>query len=348
MPTAAVAAPTDDGDDLAEPEVDAEALESLKAMGFGHNRSVRALFSVASTGAPPGDLLTFAIEWLSAHETDEGLDNPVHVSKRQRLDAVATSAPAAAVSSEGGGVPEEDLLGLGAPAPAPLTLAEKQAKAREIIAAKKAAKAEAEAAEARERELRRRTEGQGMGKAREELEATQRRLAREAQAKEKRRAAAERERLRREMARDKLERLVTKHGGLANVPAELAKPLQDTIAGVKTGGAAGKPAGERMDIALGKLAKYKVGGAGLKAVKTLRKLAGNALENPDEPKFGRINLANRVIKERITTLAGGIMFLVAMGFSRPSPDAEEMLLEWDGDLLATAVEKLDAKAGELA
>ncbi|CAE7934865.1 THIO, partial [Symbiodinium sp. KB8] len=68
-----------------EADVDADALEQLISMGFPRNRSVRALYSVASTGAPPSDLLTFAIEWLSAHAEDPGLDDPVLVSKRQRV-----------------------------------------------------------------------------------------------------------------------------------------------------------------------------------------------------------------------------------------------------------------------
>ena len=333
-----------------EADVDADALEQLISMGFPRNRSVRALYSVASTGAPPSDLLTFAIEWLSAHAEDPGLDDPVLVSKRQRVEegeGAPTPTPALA---EG----DEDLLGLGSPAPAPapatatepaLTMEEKKAHAKALLEAKRAAAAEAAKADAREAELRRRTQGQGLVKAKEEFEETQRRLLREEQAREKRRAAAERQRLGVDMARDKLERLVQQYGGLANVPADKAKPLQDVIAGVATAVHA-KPASVRMDTALGKLAGHRAGGT--RALKTLRTLVKNAVEHPEEAKFERINLANRAIKERITSVPGGIMFLVAAGFTRPDGGTDELTLTRDTATLQLALEKLEetlAKVG---
>jgi hypothetical protein len=323
------AAPPTEESDAVEPPVDKQALEQLQEMGFPRNRCVRALYT---TGKSTGTFdLSTALEWLSNHESDEGIDEPLLVSKRART----------------GESPEDTDSQADDVATSHMTPEDKKQYIKAKLAQRRAAK-EAEAkADARAQELARRSEGQGMVAAKEEFETKQRRLVREAQAREKKAALDERERLRKSLAQDKLEKLSDQYGGIANVPAEKAKPLRDLIAGVNPVDA--MPYAERMESATAKIARHKVGDAGLKSLKTLRKLIGNALEQPDEEKFRRVNLGNRVIKERITTIAGGIMFLVACGFERPSADADEMLLREDVGVqrLGEAVSKLDAALAKM-
>ncbi len=318
--------------DGAEPPVDAQALQQLTEMGFPRNRCVRALFS---TGKTTGTFdLSTALEWLAAHEEDADIDEPLMLSKRAR------TGPAGDTTPPSGNSAAEDAED--AAATSSMTAAEKKEYLKAKLAQRRAAKEAAEKEEAKARELARRTEGQGMVAAKEEFEAKQRRIHREQLAREKKAAAEERERIRKSLAQDKLEKLALQYGGIANIPAEKAKPLQDTIAGVNP--LDSKPPAERMDAAIAKIARHKVDNAGVKGLKTLRKLMQNALSNPEEEKFQRVNLANRVIKERITTLAGGIMFLTAAGFARPDSSADEMVLRDDVGVerLPLAIEKLDA------
>ena len=313
--------------DAAEPPVDAQALQQLLDMGFGRNRCVRALYA---TGKSTGTFdLSTALEWVSQHEGDADIDEPLVLSKRARTGAAEHGNSAAE--------DEED-----AAATSSMSAEEKKEYLKAKLAQRRAEKDAAEKEDAKARELARRTEGQGMVAAKEEFEAKQRRLHREQLAREKRAAAEERERIRKSLAQDKLEKLALQYGGVANVPAEKAKPLQDAIAGVNPADA--MPPAERMDAAIVKIARHKVDNAGVKSLKTLRKLIGNIVTNPAEEKFQRINLANRVIKERITTLAGGIMFLSAAGFARPEGGGDEMALLGDlgSERLQLALQKLDA------
>lgn len=319
-------ADTASASDAAEPPVDAQALQQLTDMGFGRNRCVRALFA---TGKNTGTFdLSTALEWITQHEDDADIDEALVMSKRARTGPDSGSSAAEDA--------EDDA------ATSAMSAEDKKAYIKAKLAQRRAAKEAAEKEEAKAREVARRQEGQGMVAAKEEFDTKQRRLHREQLAKEKRAATDERERIRKSMAQDRLEKLAQQYGGVGNIPADKAKPLQDAISGVNP--ADTMPPAERMEAAIGKIARHKVDDAGVKGLKTLRKLIGNVVSNPEEEKFQRINLANRVIKERITTLAGGIMFLSAAGFARPDGSADEMVLREDlgTERLEMALQKLDA------
>jgi hypothetical protein len=89
-------------------------------------------------------------------------------------------------------------------------------------------------------------------------------------------------------------------------------------------------------------AGYKAG-IGLQAATTLRTLINNPLTNPGEGKFRSVNLENAKIKERVSSLRGGINVLKAAGFVR-SEDGATMHLsddDWNEELLKMAVAEID-------
>jgi len=138
---------------------------------------------------------------------------------------------------------------------------------------------------------------------------------------EKRKADAdfdrrERDRLRLEMLKDKAERIAKREGAapadlLAQIAALSGVGVQPSAAAV----AAASPATakEALTKALAGVAAFKSGGAGGIAAATLRTLVKNALEQPDNPKFRSVNLANAAIRERLVAVTGSIAFLKAAG-----------------------------------
>lgn len=66
-------------------------------------------------------------------------------------------------------------------------------------------------------------------------------------------------------------------------------------------------------------------------IETLAKYLTNILDNPDEEKYRKIRLNNKVFQERIVGLEGALDFLVAAGFDKQAIDNEDYLVYSDMD-----------------
>jgi len=63
------------------------------------------------------------------------------------------------------------------------------------------------------------------------------------------------------------------------------------------------------------MALYKAG-IGLTAAQTARTLCNNALTSPGEAKFRSVNLSNEKIRERLSSVRGGLAAMKAAGWIR--------------------------------
>ncbi|CAM9414979.1 unnamed protein product [Heterosigma akashiwo] len=202
-----------------------------------------------------------------------------------------------------------------------------------------------------------------MAKTREELERAQRKREAEAQKREKAAAKAERDRLRALIEQDKRERAANKGklssklgaGGYnpsmppASVPYGAAGAGADGAGEVKEGeetkGAGEAPAlspEEAIDKAIATVSKYRTGGDGGVALKTLKAYTSNALK--DDPKFRSINMDNNAFRTRVAPFIGGVALLRALGFEK-DPAENRLVLPEGGDhraRLQETVAKLEA------
>jgi len=69
----------------------------------------------------------------------------------------------------------------------------------------------------------------------------------------------------------------------------------------------------------------------LRACDILLKFASNVLQNPTEPKYRKIRLANKHVSEKLLTVSGGFECLFAMGFEE-SEDGEFLVIPMSNDL----------------
>lgn len=293
-PETGVCRPTDEdeakeseGD--AAPPVNEELLGQLLEMGFNELRSRKALLATDGQG------LELAINWISEHQDDPDIDEPIK------------------------------FVDMAQHAKAPLTEEEKAAKVAALkakIEAKRREREEREKVEQREKELKRRTTGQGALEAREEFEAIQRRIAAEKQRKDKEDAKRQREQIRRQLELDKLERRA-RGGKLGGPPIEL--PSVETLHQETAKPAASKasPKLTPQDAVLANielLKKQRVGNDGLIALKTLNVYLKNLLEKPAEDKFRTINLDNAAFRKRVATVLGGVALLKSVGYEKDEAD----------------------------
>lgn len=309
---AAAASASGSAPQLGLPPVNESFLQQLLEMGFDELRARKSLLATDSQN------LEAAISWISEHQDDADIDAPIQfVDLSQHVKA-------------------------------PLTEEEKATKVADLKRRIEAKRVEREAREKREKienELKRRTMGQDMQNAKEEYERIQRKLAAEKLKKEKEEYKLERERIRKKLEQDKLERRA-RGGYLGGAPIDL--PSVDTLHSnnqASDDAAASKKASptnlspeEQVVASVEKLKKYRVGGDGLTALKTLNVYVKNLVEKPDDDKFRTINLENAAFRRRVASLVGGIAFLKGIGFAK---------VEDDG-LLTLAVEHRDLKLLQFA
>lgn len=176
-----------------------------------------------------------------------------------------------------------------------------------------------------------------MTKTREEIKALQRKRELDARRREKEAQKQERERVLRKLAQDKAERIAKRTG---KAPPELVAAA--------TGKSPAKQAKtaltpeQQADSAIELLSKYRAGGDGLRALKTLRVYVNNALTKPDEEKFRRINLDNEAFRKRVASLHGGLALLRAAGFKKLALENCMALEERDEARLQAVLERLEA------
>ncbi|CAK9098646.1 Crustacean calcium-binding protein 23 (CCBP-23) [Durusdinium trenchii] len=231
---------------------------------------------------------------------------------------------------------------------------EKLAQLRQKIEDRRKQRAEEEKQAELEREKNRRKGGQEMAEIREEHERLQRERDYAKRKKEKEMFLAEKARLRKEVAKDKADRAAdaaTRRGASAEEVRQAYQAAYDRAMGKGTGAdsakskaASAKPPEERMDGAITDLLGYRAGGDGIRAIKTLSKMVGNLIAQPDEPKFKQINLKNEAFKKRVASLIGGVQFLKACGFTKNEMEGTLVLADADYNSarLTAAQGKLDA------
>ena len=102
-----------------------------------------------------------------------------------------------------------------------------------------------------------------------------------------------------------------------------------------------------LDAALKAMAAYKAG-IGATCAATVRALCANALGAPSEAKFRTVNLANDKIRERLSSVRGGLAAMKCAGWAR---DDAANTLTLAGDLfdaakLAAVVAAVDKAVAE--
>ena len=228
-----------------------------------------------------------------------------------------------------------------------------------FLAKRRADKAAAEKEDARVREIKRRSEGQATQEMADEIAALQRKREVEKMKHDKEVTAAESRRLKVELARDKMERWQKLHPGVP-VPSEMMDALQVLMgtkeaapaaagaasAGAATAAAAASPA-EALENAIRAIAAYKAG-VGATCAATARALCANALASPGEAKYRTVNLANEKVRERLSSVRGGLALMTCAGWQRDTV-ANTLTIAgdaYDATKLAVAVAAIDKAVAE--
>jgi len=196
---------------------------------------------------------------------------------------------------------------------------------------------------AQQREITRRREGQKSGNIREEVQIQQRKRDADLRKKEKQDAQKHRQELKKKLLQDKAERAAEK----ARREGKDAKAAYDAVmSGAASSNKSGAVDADQKAIDI--LLTYRSGGRNQTALKTLRVLISNLINKPHEPKYRKINLNNKSIKQRLTSLQGGVAFLLAVGFKQVINEevGEKTLLIDEADInqekLKASRDKIDA------
>jgi hypothetical protein len=91
---------------------------------------------------------------------------------------------------------------------------------------------------------------------------------------------------------------------------------------------------QKVDSAIGMIARYRTGGDGGAALKLLLTFVKNIVDNPDEPKFRSINTEGAAFKTRLMPLVGPMILLRAVGFEKSEEDGK---LKFDGPATASSL-----------
>lgn len=317
------------------PAVDEVLLAQVMELGFLEVRARKALMQGATN-------VEAALQWCIDHENDADIDAPISKSDApapvaKSIKCVATgrlfrSVEEAQRYAEKTGRTEFEEC---TEEKKPMTEEEKKKKVAELkeLAAKRRAEREGiEKVEDVEHEKKRRQDGAKSQETKEQLEKAQRTREIDRVKKEKLDEKRERERLRAEIAKDKAERRA-RGGKLAGkLSADGYAPPVDhntdrrdklnvsklsegkvvTVAESKKEELS-DPA--KVDKAVATLFKYKTGGDGGVALKTLMAYVRNAIDKGDkDAKFLSIPTDGKAFKERVAPLIGGVALLKALGF----------------------------------
>ncbi|CAI5470723.1 unnamed protein product [Closterium sp. Yama58-4] len=284
------------GEEMVVPWVNLELLSDLEAMGFSHNRCVRALHSSG------GESIENAVAWIADHENDPDIDTlPLVPAAQSKPKKQLTPEEAKRLADE---------------------LREKARKKRE----------EEEKQRDKERERERIRAGKELliAKQREEEEERKRRI--EFRRREKEEEQRARERIRQRLEEDRQER----RRKLGLPPEEPKPPAAAAAAATAEGSGAKaaaehekahlpvKPASlaEKMRSALRALKQaHKEQDAKVNvAFETMLKYITNVAHRPTEEKFRRIRLANAAFQNRVAVFPEAFEFLQLCGFEK---DAQE-------------------------
>ena len=337
-----------------------EDVETLTtSMGFSEIRAQKGLLN--GNGTVEG-----AVEWLMNHQDDADIDDPIEkVPKSAAGGAVAQSykcnecgkilsnmANLELHANKTGHSDFEESTEF----KKPLTEEEKQAKILEIkslLKAKRMERENTEKAENVDREKQRRFMGQEMQKTREQMEIEQRKRMAKQRKKEKEDALKERQRIRAELEKDKRERaankgkLTGKLGMDGYNPSGIQYDVNPDGSPADADAPAPKkkppPSAAKMDEYITKVSSYRAGGDGGNCLKILKAYIGNVVNNPDEPKYKKINMENKAYKTKVKPFLGAKNLLLSIGFA-PTDDGTALELTEDADMevLKQAKEKVEA------
>lgn len=180
-----------------------------------------------------------------------------------------------------------------------------------------------------ERERKRREGGKNVSKIKEDMDQMQRKREHEQRRKEQQEERKEKERLRALIQRDKEER--AKHHG--KLPSKLGMEGYNPAVGYDGGeegeeGDRHQTQGEEeeqqqqlcglgaIDHFLHTLSRYRAGGDGGTAMKTVRAYLKNLLKDPSDERFQTINMENNAFKTRVKPFVGGLHILLEVGFEK--------------------------------
>ncbi|KAH9261120.1 hypothetical protein BASA81_000824 [Batrachochytrium salamandrivorans] len=270
-------------------------------MGYSKEQAEKALEETKSIEA--------ALEWLVNHGDDVSTAPQAKSIRCTTTGKLFRTMADATIYAERTGHASFEECEEEIPPLTPEEKLERIQKAKELIKLKLAQRAETDKKDALEKERLRRAGGQEMGKIREEQEVLQRKRDAEERDREKARVAAQAKRLHEQVALDKANRAFEKAKRLGDEDPKVAYDLAYKQA-MKTDE---KTPGEKADLCL-KIISLSVKGNKLDCVQTIAKLLSNIMQQPDEPKFRKINLSNDKIKEKIVNVNGGVVLLKAAGF----------------------------------
>ena len=336
------ATPEEDPTASLDPELVRQLTEE---MGFSLIRAQKGLLHGNNT-------LESAIEWLTEHQDDPDIDDPIATLKAMSYKCndcgkiLSNMANLELHANKTGHSDFEESTKL----VKPLTEDEKKAKIAEIkqlLKEKRAEREEAEKVDRTEQEKQRRMMGKEMAQTREELEKEQRKREIYLRKKEKEDFKKERARIKAELEKDKRERaanqgkLTSKLGVEGYNPSaiqyELEQPTEDQQEHAKKL----KVDASKIDQYIEKVSSYRAGGDGGKSLKLLSLFVGNVVDNPDNDKFKSINMQGNAYKTKIKPFVGAKNILLAVGFS-PNEDGSSLVLNEDAsmEVLAQTRDKL--------
>lgn len=304
-----------------EPEVDATLRGQLEEMGFGHHRTVRALYATATANS-----IEAAIAWLAEHEGDADIDEPllIKIDEQEQKNAEKASS----------------------------TISPEEAKQRAAELIRKAK--ERREQEERENEKRREQERIRMGKelaamAREEEATRLRRLAEERQ-RDKDEAERAKAKIKKKLEEDRKER--RRRQGLPEELTEEEKEEEKRREMEKLKAEASQrqlyvrpvTVSEQMRNLLVEMKKSNSSDdQELRlAWSTLLKFVTNVATCPEEPKYRSIRLTNAAVQSRIGKFPETVDFLRLCGFG-PSDSNED-----DGTVLHLPFDRTDRAILEAA
>lgn len=283
------------------PEVNAERLAELTSMGFGENRSVRALHFTDNGSVEA------AVAWIEQHEEDADVDEPLLIVPKAPLSPEEAKAQAQALLAQAKLKREEEERER-----EKLREQERIRSGKEIQAEMRKAESEAHrlAYEQRMREKEEEAAARRKIKVKllEDKNERRRKLGKpeltmeewEAEEAEKARAAA---------AEKKAKSAAAGTGAPAPKPASVGEKMRRHLVGVK-----------------------KAVGDDKTCFQTLLKMLGNVANNPTEAKFRRIRLENAAVKARVGQYADAVDFLCLAGFRKVRESDEDVLAMEEGDV----------------
>lgn len=328
----------------------------VDCMGFKLIRAQKALLNSTS--------ISGAIEWLSKHQDDPDIDDPIEkVPKKSAAEAVAKSYKCNECGKVLSNMANLELhanktghsdFSESTESVKPLTEEEKAKKIEEIKSLLKAKRIERELAEKAalvDKEKERRNMGKNMTKTREEMEIQKRRRDAALRKKEKEEFKKERARIKAEIEKDRRERKAQNGKLSSKLGIEGYNPdaIQYDLEAEKTEGTDEKPAkktkasASKIDDYISKISSYKAGGDGGKCLKILLAYIRNIVDKPGEDKYKKINTDNKVYKTKVKPFVGAKALLLAVGFSA-NEDNSALVLgdDADMDILAQTKTKLEA------